>query len=748
VIIVSAAQLRAHIARILLGNRTHAATTLGSITLRSHQASAAARLYAVIEKFGGALLAEPVGLGKTYTALAVAARFGPPLTIVIPSALREMWRDALSRSAMSATLVTHEALSRGATLELTSGFVIVDEAHRVRSPNTHRYAQLAEFCRRAHVLLVSATPLQNRRTDLTAQLALFLGRRAWQLSDDELAQYIVRSNGEATTDLPSLSGPHRIELTTHDDCVDQIVALPAPVPAEDESVAVALLTYSLIHQWISSRAALIAALDRRRARGLSLLAALEAGTRPTRAELSAWTHAGDAVQLAFPELVVTPSNVDSDLGALAIAVDRHNSGVHALIHRLRTSPDPDDERAARLREIRARHPGERIIAFCHYTETVNALRSKLSRDPGIATLTAHGARLASGRVSRETVLRQFTPNTMGTTHVVAAEQIDLLLTTDLLSEGLNLQEASVVVHLDLPWNPARLEQRVGRVRRIGSRFDTVTVYAIAPPISAERLIRIEQRLRDKLNVAQRTVGIAGRILPSPLAFSHCQVGIAEQAGAVDRLIHGWSDDDEDSIIRTSNLTESFVASVRAPFDGFLALVDDGDEPHLVADVGGGISRSPSTIVRALEAANQPETAPRDAEVRATVARLNTWLDAQRGAATVDLTIAAAARFRRTTLARVSRALERTPRHRRAQLAPLADAARAVATAPLAEGAERILEMLSKSELPDEAWLRSIATFAALNGRPPTHTHRAEDHALIARSDARIACLLLFEITPL
>jgi hypothetical protein len=129
--------------------------------------------------------------------------------------------------------------------------------------------------------------------------------------------------------------------------------------------------------------------------------------------------------------------------------------------------------------------------------------------------------------------------------------------------------------------------------------------------------------------------------------------------------------------------------------------------------------------------------------------LNTWLDTQRGAATVDLTIAAAARFRRATLARVSRALERTPRHRRAQLAPLADAARAVATAPLAEGAERILEMLAKSELPDEAWLRSIATFAALNGRPHSAlVHRAEDHALSARSDARIECLLLFQIAPL
>jgi hypothetical protein len=67
--------------------------------------------------------------------------------------------------------------------------------------------------------------------------------------------------------------------------------------------------------------------------------------------------------------------------------------------------------------------------------------------------------------------------------------------------------------------------------------------------------------------------------------------------------------------------------------------------------------------------------------------------------------------------RVARALARAPRHQRSLLAPLADSARAIATAPLAEGAERILETLVRAELPDEAWLRSIATFGELNARP-------------------------------
>jgi hypothetical protein len=65
------------------------------------------------------------------------------------------------------------------------------------------------------------------------------------------------------------------------------------------------------------------------------------------------------------------------------------------------------------------------------------------------------------------------------------------------------------------------------------------------------------------------------------------------------------------------------------------------------------------------------------------------------------------------------------------LAPLADTARAIATAPLAEGAERILETLVRAELPDEAWLRSIATFGELNARPLDRHRRGVDAVVIA-----------------
>lgn len=724
--VASARNVRDIIARTLFGADGADHAKLGDVTLRPHQRAAATRLQALIRAHGGAMLAEPVGLGKTYTALATAMASHERLLIVVPASLRSMWSAALERTKIAAQLVTHEALSREHRPALDASFVIVDEAHRLRTPTTKRYAALADICRRAKVLLVTATPVQNRRADLAAQLALYLGRIAWEFSDAMLAEHVVRSADTDARGQPALDGPHRVELPVEDDCLDAILALPPPIPARDESLAIALQTYGLVHQWTSSRAALIASLLRRRSRGVALLAAVEAGRRPTRGELSAWTQVESAVQLAFPELVTANEPADVPLGEYAESIRKHDEALASLLASLRTSLDPDQHRANALLEIRRRHAGERIIAFCQYAETVAALRSLLASEPGVAALTAKGARVAGGRIARDEVIARFDPLMPHRDQV--AQRIDLLITTDLLSEGVNLQEASVIVHLDLPWNPARLDQRVGRARRLGSRHSVVTVYSLSPPASAERMLRIEARLREKLGAAQRTVGVAGRILPSPLGDAYAQHtrGLAEENAAVSASMRDWLDPRA-----TPSSGGVAVAGTRAPVSGFLALVHKHDGPGLVVDIGGGIERSASAINRAIDLANGEDAAADRIRVDNTLDRLRAWLAAQTAASTIDFRAATTARARRAALARVAQALARAPRHHRARLAPLAAAARNVASAPMAEGAERVLELLVASELPDEAWLRSIAAFGELNARPKSESSSARTSAIVA-----------------
>jgi len=164
---------------------------LGEIVLREHQREAAGRLRLAIDRYGGALLADEVGLGKTFTALA-AARDAATLLIVAPASLASMWRTALDRSHLRGDFVSLETLSHRDAVADRYHFVIVDEAHHARNPLTRRYDRLAAITRDARVLLLSATPVHNAVRDLHALLALFLGARAQHLTRLDLASCIVR----------------------------------------------------------------------------------------------------------------------------------------------------------------------------------------------------------------------------------------------------------------------------------------------------------------------------------------------------------------------------------------------------------------------------------------------------------------------------------------------------------------------------------------------------------------------------
>ncbi|HLB08104.1 MAG TPA: hypothetical protein VK617_01120, partial [Gemmatimonadaceae bacterium] len=113
--IVRAAEARALIATHWLP-AIEAADKLGSITLHAHQQGAIDRLRVLLREQRGALLADEAGLGKTYVAAAMLRDSVRPL-IVLPAALRTMWRSALRAAQVSATMVSYSALSRGTVPE-------------------------------------------------------------------------------------------------------------------------------------------------------------------------------------------------------------------------------------------------------------------------------------------------------------------------------------------------------------------------------------------------------------------------------------------------------------------------------------------------------------------------------------------------------------------------------------------------------------------------------------------------------
>jgi len=135
-----------------------------------------------MERHGGALLAQPVGSGKTWMALAVARHFnagGGVTTVLAPPTLLSHWRRTASTLDLPVEIVSHARPRRG-SLPAGDGMVIIDESHHFRNPLTRRYSVVAPWMVGRRALLLTATPVVNRLDDLAAQLRL-------TIRDDALA---------------------------------------------------------------------------------------------------------------------------------------------------------------------------------------------------------------------------------------------------------------------------------------------------------------------------------------------------------------------------------------------------------------------------------------------------------------------------------------------------------------------------------------------------------------------------------
>jgi hypothetical protein len=671
---------------------TAVAAELGEITLREDQCRTAARVAAAIVRDGGCLLADDVGQGKTFVALAIARRWTMPL-VVVPAALRSTWQDAMRRARVECAIASHESLSRGRSPDLEPDGIIVDESHRFRSCSTRRYHLLTRLAAHAPLVLLSATPLQNSTRDLSAQLALFLGARAWSLDADALARAVIRGAGAREGALPAVSPPRWMHNVVDDGAVLRaILALPpSPRPLDGGDGGV-LRTISLVRAWTSSRAALEAMLRRRARAATAIEQSAAAGLLPTRRELRAWHDVGADVQLGFASLLVD-SAIDCDaVDALTGAVTIEREALDRLRRLLRDRPDPDLGRADALRAIRAAHPHERVLAFSELASTVRALHALMRADVGVGMLTAHDARIASGRLPRAALLARFAPRAQRASEPAAREQVTLLLTTDLLSEGVNLQDASVVVHLDLPWNPARLAQRVGRVRRPGGS-PIIHSYLLTPPADAELLLDVERRLRRKLATAERTIGRALHVVPMLSEQERSAIELSADDGMANAATFG---DLADRVARWHSCAPlrerglPIVAGALAERRGWLAAIDDG---RLLASLDGELPDVGVSVPEAARLADGDARRLAPHEAAQALREAQRWLDAESVARSCGLSLSRTALDDRLERC-IARAVRGAPRHERAAILGLATRLRDALRMPRSLGAERELEALA------------------------------------------------------
>jgi hypothetical protein len=168
----------------------------------------------------------------------------------------------------------------------------------------------------------------------------------------------------------------------------------------------------------------------------------------------------------------------------------------------------------------------KVIVFTYYADTVDWITSfleeRLENDPRLAPYRDRLVSLSGSGGSKEDVLFGFAPISSDAPAGNDEDRYDLLISTDVLAEGVNLQQARNIINFDLPWNPMRLVQRHGRIDRIGSDHKTVDIRCFLDD-KLDEYLELEARLHMKLAKAAASIGVEDEILPgsktSELIFS-------------------------------------------------------------------------------------------------------------------------------------------------------------------------------------------------------------------------------------
>ena len=614
------------------------------IHLTSFQTDGLWRARRILSERHGVLIADEVGLGKTYLAGALiheaALDRRQRVLVVTPATLRDgPWRAFRSQFMLPMELISYEDLmsdqrlnpdhATGIKLDAEINdyaMVVVDEAHNLRNPGTQR----AEALRRLlggsppkKLVLLTATPVNNSLWDLYHQLGYFMRNdaafadvgipsmrdhfaKAMALNPDDLTPehlfdvldtVAVRRTRSFVkryypNDTVTIGGREqtimfptpRVRKVSYD--LDAVLpgffdrfekALdPDTHPDDPESLTLAryapsqyridqdletheiqlagLLRSGMLKRFESSPYAFARTCERMAASHDAFLDLLDNGKVATGEALADWMATdSDDVDSYLTEYEGLVDNADEyDVDRLRRHVSRDRDLLRSFARTARTvtrSTDPTlaelvDQLAAIAQQAKAKGIGRddtrnrrKVLVFSYFADTVDWIVEHLLRQaesgPRLADYRGRIASLSgsTGAQDKRTVVWGFAPKTTDAPEGFDEDLYDIVVTTDVLAEGVNLQQAGHIINYDLPWNPMRLVQRHGRIDRIGSLHQEIVIRCVFPDTRLDDLLNLEERLHRKIKQASAAVGV-GEILPEQ---SRYDIDFAETREEIERI---------------------------------------------------------------------------------------------------------------------------------------------------------------------------------------------------------------------
>ena len=615
----------------------------GRIQLTRFQTDGVFRAKRILEEYNGVLVADSVGLGKSFIAAdlftEVIERNRQRALLIAPAQLRDgMWEQFRKRYQVGIEVVSFEQLANDKQLGEGEGsalgsdiddysLVVIDEAHAFRNPDTKRARALRQLLRGdppRKVVLLTATPVNNSLWDLYDLLAYFVGHDA-VFADRGIPSLKKRFQEAADEDPFSLSPDTLFDIldattvrrTRHfverfypndhfrlDDGTEVTIRFPEPVvrsrsydldnilpgffdefadvldsqtgepgltmarywptryrreggPDARETALVGLIRSGLLKRFESSSQAFVATVTRMVTAHDDFARAVEEGVIPSSDSLAQLREADS--DEAWDELLREGEPVEDDLDTRRLLEDVRSDG--ALLERLRARaatvrPENDPKLKLLVEELaRIAADAERtgiseadirnrrkVLIFSYFADTVEwiagHLEDVLKTDRRLARFRGRIA-VVRGTDSYEGTTRSdavfgFAPESTEAPPARAEDKYDILVTTDVLAEGMNLQQCGRIINYDLPWNPMRLVQRHGRIDRIGSPHEKVFLTCVFPDRQLERLLALEGRIRRKLAQAAASIGLDQVVIPDTAKTEHVFADDREKIEALRR----------------------------------------------------------------------------------------------------------------------------------------------------------------------------------------------------------------------
>lgn len=600
----------------------------GRIQLTRFQTDGVHRARRILERFHGVLVADSVGLGKSFIAAElfteVIERERRRALLVAPAQLRDgTWQQFRTRFQVGIEVVSFEQMANAVIDEGGRGLgadpdeyslVVIDEAHAFRNPDTKRAKALRRLLRGdppKNVVMLTATPVNNSLWDLYDLLTYFVEHDAafadlgipslkkrfeaaaaedpFELKPDTLFDILDATTVRRTRHFvqeyysddtfPLKDGTRvtirfpepRVRSVSYDledvlpGFFDEFADALAPegkppklslarywisryrydeqIDAR-ETALVGLIRSGLLKRFESSARAFVRTLERMVGAHHDILRALDEGVIPAPEALvqlqetdsdEAWEEllaTGDPVDPDAVDIDALRRDLESDLALLKGFRDRaatvtpdRDPKLQLLVEELARAAAEADREGLTERDVRNRR---KILIFSYFADTAEWIAEFLEdRIAADHRLAAYRGRLAVVRgtesykgITRSEAVFGFAPESTEAPPGRDEDRFDILITTDVLAEGMNLQQCGRIVNYDLPWNPMRLVQRHGRIDRIGSAHDEVHITCIFPDRQLDRLLALEHRIRAKLAQASASIGLDQIVIPGMETAGH------------------------------------------------------------------------------------------------------------------------------------------------------------------------------------------------------------------------------------